>query len=74
MNDNIREQVKERRNKLMKTVDILDKMLESGDDSLIEKQHWDEVVEDFFDNPDAIDKNIENGLTEEEIKCLNENF
>ena len=73
MNDNIREKVKERRNKLMKTVDILDKMLESGDDSLLEKQYWDEVVEDF-ENPDAIDKNIEDGLTDEEIKFLNDNF
>ena len=71
MEDKLILKIQERKNKLLKDVEILDKMLESKDTSLFNKQYWDEVVEDF-ENPDSIDKNIEDGLSDEEIKFLNE--
>ena len=64
--------IQERKDKLLKDVATLDKMLETNDESLLEKQYWDDLVEEF-DNPDA-DMNLEDGLTDEEIQCLNENF
>lgn len=56
----------------MKDVATLDKMLETNDESLLEKQYWDDLVEEF-ENPDA-NIDFEDGLTDEEIQCLNENF
>ena len=64
--------IQKRKDKLLKDVATLDKMLETNDESLLEKQYWDDLVEEF-DNPDA-DMNLEDGLTDEEIQCLNENF
>ena len=73
MEDKLILQIQERKNKLLNDVDVLDKILESGDTSLFEKQYWDRLVEDF-ENPDILDSNIEDGLTDEEIKFLNDNF
>ena len=56
----------------MKDVATLDKILETNDESLLEKQYWDDLVEEF-ENPDA-NIDFEDGLTDEEIQCLNENF
>ena len=64
--------IQKRKDKLLKDVATLDKMLETNDESLLEKQYWDDLVEEF-ENPDA-DMNLEDGLTDEEIQCLNENF
>ena len=71
MEDKLILKIQERKNKLLKDVEILDKMLESKDTSLFNKQYWDELVEQY-DNPDSINDNIEDGLSDEEIKFLNE--
>ena len=64
--------IQKRKDKLLKDVATLDKMLETNDESLLEKQYWDDLVEEF-ENPDA-NIDFEDGLTDEEIQCLNENF
>lgn len=64
--------IQKRKDKLLKDVVTLDKMLETNDESLLEKQYWDDLVEEF-ENPDA-NIDFEDGLTDEEIQCLNENF
>lgn len=69
MKDEIRKQIEDRREKLLKTVETLDKMLESGDEKLLEKEHWDRVVEDFY-NPSEDTIDYEDGLSDEEKKNL----
>lgn len=70
MEDKIISKLKERKENLLKNVIIIDKMIETKDFSLLEKQYWDDLVENF-DKPQSIDDAIEDGLTPEEIECLN---
>ena len=70
MEDKIISKLKERKENLLKNVIIIDKMIETKDFSLLEKQYWDDLVENF-DKPQNIDDAIEDGLTPEEIECLN---
>ncbi len=72
MDSKIRKEVEERRDKLLKSAAILDEMLKTGDASLYEKEYWDKVVDDF-DNPESVYSNIEDGLSDEEIKYLKDN-
>lgn len=69
MEDKLISQLKDKKEKLTKDIETIDKILETGDISIAEKQYWDELVENF-DNPDEIHKNIEDGLTDEEKKFL----
>lgn len=64
--------IQKRKEKLLKDVATLDKMLETNDESLLEKQYWDDLVEEF-ENP-KVNMNLEDGLSDEEVECLNENF
>ncbi len=70
MEEKIISNLNERRNKLLKDVEIIDKILETGDLSIVESQYWDDLVENF-DNPQNIDESLEEGLTPEEINFLN---
>ena len=54
---------------LTKDIETIDKILETGDTSLFNKQYWDRLV-DEFDDPDTITKHIEDGLSKDEIKFL----
>lgn len=69
MEEELISKLKERKDILTKDIETIDKILATGDTSLFNKQYWDRLV-DEFDNPDAINKYIEDGLTEDEIKFL----
>ena len=69
MDEKIREQILERRETLLKNVEICDKMLETGDSSLLEKEYWDKVVDEYF-NPESTNEIYEDGLSDEEKENL----
>lgn len=63
------ETITKRRDTLLKDVEILDKMLETGDPTLLEKNYWDELVDDFY-NPKESNEEYKDGLSDEEKKNL----
>lgn len=68
------ERIKVRKANLEHEIEILDKLLETGDSEASKNKYWDDVVDEYLNPHDSLIERTEQGLTDEEKKCLRENF